>query len=49
MKVDMTKRVARSGTALAVNMTRELKALGLGAGDLVHITLSKPLEEDMEE
>lgn len=48
MKVDMTKRVAKSGTALAVNMTRELRALGLEAGDLVHITLSKPLEDTEE-
>ncbi len=48
MEVDSVKHVARNGTSLSINMTKELRMLGLDAGDLVHITISKPLENSEE-
>lgn len=38
-KVTITKQVKKSGSSLALNLTKELKALGYNVGDLVTIEL----------
>ena len=36
-----TKAITTSGNSYVVNVTKELKALGLGPGDLVEITVRR--------
>ena len=49
MRITTTKRILSSGTSLAINITKELRALGLDRGDWVKVVLIKEDEEDGED
>ena len=38
-QITTTKKVTRSGDALVINVTKEIKSLGLGQGDLIEIVI----------
>ena len=38
----ITKKVTTSGNSCVINVTKEIKALGLNPGDLVTIVIRKP-------
>lgn len=40
-EIETAKRVTTSGNSYVISMTKELKALGLGPGDLVAIVIRK--------
>lgn len=40
-KVIVTKQVKKSGSSLALNLTKELRALGYQEGDLITVELCK--------
>ena len=44
-EIETAKRVTTSGNSYVINVTKELKALGLGPGDLVAIVVRKPKRE----
>lgn len=43
--IETTKTVTTSGNSYVINVTKEVKALGLGPGDLVAIVVRKPKRE----
>ena len=43
-----TKQITQSGDSLVINVTKEVKRLGLGRGDDVNITLSPALSDDLD-
>ena len=42
-----TKTITQSGDSLVINVTKEVKRLGLGRGDDVDITLSSAMGDDL--
>ena len=42
-----TKKITQSGDSLVINVTKEVKRLGLGRGDDVDITLSSAMGDDL--
>ena len=40
-KIETTKTVRMSGSSFTVALTNEIKALGLGSGDLVKVTIER--------
>lgn len=42
LAIGTTKKVTTSGNSYVINVTKEVKELGLGPGDLVAIVVKKP-------
>ena len=40
-KVEIVTRVSAHGNSLNINVTREVKIMGLGRGDLVKVTIER--------
>lgn len=46
--ITVTKKIRLNGTSLTVNITKELKEMGLDRGDAVVVTLQMPEGHDAE-